>query len=89
MKTKTLIASLAVASLAVSQPLAAATRSYESVPSQGVQAAAPADRAGSIGAEAEAMRGSPMIVILLVFGLLAALLAVSSGSGNNTGRSPG
>lgn len=89
MKTKTLIASLAVASLALSQPVAAATRSYDSLPSQGVQSSVPADRAGSIAGETEAMRGSPMIIILLVFGVLAALLALSSGGGNNTGRSPG
>lgn len=89
MKTKTLFASLAVASFALSQPVAAATRSYESVPAQGVQSAAPADRAGSIAGETEALKGSPLILILLVFGVLAALLAVSSGSGNNTGSSPG
>lgn len=89
MKMKTLIASLAVASLAVSQPAAAATRSFESVPANGVQTAAPADRAGSIGSESEALKGSPLIIILLVFGVLAALLGASSGSGGPTGRSPG
>lgn len=84
MKTKSLLASLAVASLALAQPLAAATRSSDSLPSQGVQSTSAAERAGSIGTEAEAIRGQPILLIVLLFGVLAALLAVSSG-----GKSPG
>ena len=87
MKTKTFIASLAVAGLLVAQPLAAATRSFESLPAHGVQSAQPADRVGSIGTEAEALTGSPVLVIVLIAGVLAALLLVagsSSGSTNGT-----
>jgi hypothetical protein len=86
MKTKTLITSLAVASLAVAQPAAAATRSYESIPATGVQTAEPADRAGSIIGEAEDGRGKPIFVIGGVFLLLALLLILSAGGG---GKSPG
>lgn len=86
MKTRTLIASLAVASLAVAHPAAAATRSYESIPANGVQTAAPADRAGSILGEAEEGRGKPIFVIGAVFLVLALILILAAGSG---GKSPG
>jgi len=86
MKTKTFVASLAVAGLIVAQPLAAATRSYESLPAHGVQSAQPADRVGSIGTEADALTGSPVLVIVLIAGVLAALLLVAgSGSGSTNG----
>jgi hypothetical protein len=90
MKTKTLIASFAVASLAVAQPAAAATRSFESLPSNGLQTA-DAERTASPLADAEAVRGKPVIVILLVAGVLAALL-LALGSSNDTNgpvQSPG
>ena len=86
MKTKTFVASLAVAGLIVAQPLAAATRSYESLPAHGVQSAQPADRVGSIGTEADALTGSPVLVIVLIAGVLAALLLVAgSGRGSTNG----
>ena len=84
MRTKTLLASMAVASLAVAQPLAAATRSADSLPQSGVQSTAAADRTGSIHGEAEDVRGRPILAILLVAGLLAALIVALSGS-----KSPG
>jgi hypothetical protein len=83
---KKLVASLAVASLVVAQPLAAATRSSESLPSSGVQSA---ERVGSIAGEAEAVRGKPIFVIALVFGVLTLLLLLSNGGGNGPSDSPG
>ena len=84
MRTKTLLASMAVASLAVAQPLAAATRSVDSLPQSGVQSADASDRIGSISGEAEDVRGRPILAILLVAGVLAALILILSGS-----KSPG
>ena len=86
MKITTLVTSLAVASLAAAQPAAAATRSSDSIPANGVQTAAPADRAGSITADAEALRGKPLFMIIAVFGVLTLLLLLASGSGD---KSPG
>jgi hypothetical protein len=53
MKTKALLASLAVSSLVLAQPAAAATRSYESMPAAGVQASAAVDRTGAAIGENE------------------------------------
>jgi hypothetical protein len=83
-RTKTLLASMAVASLAVAQPLAAATRSVDSLPQSGVQSTEAADRIGSINGEAEDVRGRPLLLILLLAGALAALIIALSGS-----KSPG
>ena len=79
MKTKTLFASLAVASLALSQPVGAATRSYESLPDSGVQTTEPAERMASLGAESEALGGRPLLLIILLFGSLAAAILLLGG----------
>ena len=87
MKTKTVLASFAVASLALAQPAGAATRSYESLPDSGVQSTDPAERIGSLDAESEAARGRPLLLIILLFGSLAALILLLGGGGGNS--SPG
>jgi hypothetical protein len=84
MKTKTILASMAVASLAMAQPVSAATRSVDSLPRTGVQSTAAAERVGSIGEEADELRGRPLLLILLIGGALAALILALSG-----GKSPG
>lgn len=83
MRTKTLLASMAVASLAMAQPLSAATRSYESLPETGVRSA---DRVGSISGESEAeeVGGSPILVVGIVFLVVAGLILALSGN-----KSPG
>ena len=83
MRTKTLLASMAVASLAAAQPLSAATRSFESLPESGVQSA---DRVGSISGESETeeLGRSPFLVVALVFVVVAALILALSGN-----KSPG
>jgi hypothetical protein len=84
MKTKTLLASMALASLALAQPVSAATRSSDSLPQRGVQATQSVERAGSLAGEAEDVRGSPLVVILIITAILAALLLATTG-----GKSPG
>jgi hypothetical protein len=84
MKTKTLLASMAVASLAFAQPVSAATRSSDSLPRSGVQSTAAAERIGSLEDEAEDLTGRPLLLILLLFGTIAALVFALSGS-----KSPG
>jgi len=76
---KKLVASLAVATLVVAQPLAAATRSSESLPSHGVSAPA-AERTGSITDPAEDLKGNPIIVIGLIAVILAGLLLLAGNS---------
>ena len=81
MRTKTLLASLAVASLALAQPVSAATRSFQSLPESGAQSARAADRTGAYADESDELRGRPILAIVLVFGAVAALiLAVSGGN---------
>ena len=82
MKTKTLFASLAVASLAIAQPLAAATRSADSLPS--AQSMAVADRAGSLAGDSEELRGSPVIPIVLI-ALIVAAIILAAGGGKSKG----
>jgi len=84
MRTKTLLASMAVASLAVAQPLSAATRSSESLPQKGVQSSVSADRVSSIAGESDDLRGRPLLLIILLAGGLAALIIALSGD-----KSPG
>ena len=84
MKTKTLFASLAVATLAIAQPLSAATRSADSLPQRSAQSAAVADRAGSIAGESEELRGSPVVPIVLIAIVIAAIILATSG-GKSTG----
>ena len=84
MKTKTLLASMAVASLAIAQPLSAATRSADSVPQRGVQSSQAADRIGSTTDEAEELRGNRFLPIVAVALIVALLILLSSGN-----KSPG
>ena len=75
MNTKSLLASMAVASLVVAQPVAAATRSADSLPERGVQTMAPADRIGSITGEAEgldeeiAIGIAIFLIIVIIWGI--------------------
>ena len=84
MKTKTLLASLAVASLAIAQPLSAATRSADSLPQRGAQSTAVADRAGSLAGESEELRGNPVIPIVLIAIVVAAII-LAAGGGKSKG----
>jgi hypothetical protein len=75
---KNTLVSLAAASFLLAQPAAAATRSYQSLPTTGIQQPVTADRAGSPVADAEAGHGSGnALIILLVFGGLLALFAAA------------
>lgn len=70
MKTKTLLASLALAGLVIAQPVSAASRS-----------AAPqdtAERIGSPAGESEALRGRPLLIILLLFLAVGGLVVLMS-----------
>ena len=80
MKTKTILASLAVSALALAQPAAAATRSYQSIPASGVTAPA---RAGADVGDAESVRGAPIVPIVITFAVLAALILLLSGGKSN------
>jgi hypothetical protein len=82
MKTKTLLASLAVASFAIAQPLSAATRSADSLPS--AQSTAVADRAGSLAGEAEELRGNPVVPIAII-ALIVAAIILAIGGGKSKG----
>ena len=84
MNKKTLLATLAVSALVLSQPAAAATRSFESVPAQGAKSAVAAERLGSITSESEEVAGRNIWLILVVFGIVAAIIAATTGS-----KSPG
>jgi len=84
MKTKTLLASLAVVGLAFAQPVAAATRSYESLPAKGVQSA-DVERTGSVVAEAEATAGNNLWLIFAGLALTVLLIAVASGGSKSPG----
>jgi len=77
---KKLVASLAVATLVVAQPLAAATRSSDAVPSHGVQTSQAAERVDSITGQSEALGGSPIVIIGLVALVLAGLLLLGGSS---------
>jgi len=83
MKTKTLLASLALASLAAAQPVAAATRSADSLPQAGAQPVTSADRAGSIVGESEEI-GSSIIWIIALFAIVGVIVIATSGN-----KSPG
>jgi hypothetical protein len=70
------LVSLAAASFLLSQPAAAATRSYQSLPTTGIQQSV--DRAGAPIADAENGHGSGnALIIILVFGGLLALFAAA------------
>ena len=84
MKTKTLLASMALASLALAQPLSAATRSSDSLPQRGVQATQSVERVGSLADEAEDVRGRPAVIIIIIAAIIAALILATTG-----GKSPG
>ena len=83
MKTKTLLASAALASLVLVQPVAAATRSGDSLPTS-TQSTVSIDRVDSLSGESEAIRGNPWLWIILIFGSVAAFIALVSDN-----KSPG
>ena len=85
MKTKTILATLALSSLALAQPAAGATRSFESLPDQGAQSTAAVERVGSIGAEDEAGRGAGRAWIIVLAAVLVALLIALSGGNKSPG----
>jgi hypothetical protein len=70
MKTKTLLASLALAGLVIAQPASATSRSIDS------QAAA--ERIGSPTGESENLRGRPLLFIVLVFLAVGGLVLLLS-----------
>lgn len=76
---KNTFAAVAVASFALAQPAAAATRSYESLPQSGVQQAS-VERAGAAVQDADQVHGGigGGLIILLIF---AALLAAAAAGG--------
>lgn len=84
MNTKSLLAWVALASLAVAQPVAAATRSADSLPQHGVQAT---DRIGSISGPAEFQADdddddtAELLGIFVVIALIA--IAIWGLAGNN------
>ncbi len=85
MKKKTILATLAGSTMVIAQPVAAATRSSESIPERGVQSTAAAERIGSVDAESEAVRGAGKAwLIVLIALIIAALIAAATGS-----KSPG
>jgi hypothetical protein len=79
MKTKTLLASLALASLVVAQPASAATRSADSLPQTSAQPATSADRAGSIVGESEEL-GRPIIWIIALAAIIGVIIIATSDS---------
>jgi hypothetical protein len=84
MKTNALLASLAVSSLVLAQPAAAATRSYESIPATGVQDPAAVERAGAAIGENEDVRGRGIWLVFAALGLAALLVILLTGE-----KSPG
>ena len=84
MKTKTLLATVALASFALAQPVSAATRSSDSLPRAGAQPSISIERVDALTEESDALRGNPWLWIILIFGSVAAFIALVS---NN--KSPG
>jgi hypothetical protein len=82
MKTKTLLASAALASLVLVQPVAAATRSGDSLPT--TRSTVSIDRVDSLSGESDAIKGNPWLWIILIFGSVAAFIALVSDN-----KSPG
>ena len=78
MKTKTLLASLALAGLVAAQPASAATRSADSLPQVGAQPATSADRAGSIVGESEEL-GRPLVWIVVLFLIVGRIIIIATG----------
>ncbi len=82
MNTKSLLASMAVASLAVAQPVAAATRSADSLPQSGVQSMAPADRVGSITGEAEEL-STELAIAVAIFVIIVIIWGIAGNNKSN------
>jgi hypothetical protein len=82
------LAIAALASFAVAQPAAAATRSYESLPHSGVQQSAVSGRQAATVGTSEQLAGHPLnaLIIIAVFGGLLALFAAAGlfGSGKDS-----
>ena len=72
------LATVAVASFALAQPAAAATRSYESLPQSGIQ-----ERGSATVADSEALHGAGNgLIILLVFAAILAAMAAGGAFGH-------
>ena len=74
MKTKTLLSFLALAGVAIAQPLSAAARSADSLPQ--------VERTGSVSGEAEGINGSPLIWIVALFAIVG-LIIIGTTSGDD------
>ena len=85
MKIKTLLASIAAASFMMAQPLAAATRSADSIPSLGLQrVAAPVTNANYQDDDDDDDDGGSTAVILgVVLIVLIGVAAISGGGGDS------
>lgn len=81
---KNSFAAVAVASFALAQPAAAATRSYESLPQSGIEQPLSADRAGAAVQDAEQVHGGlgGGLIILLIFAALVAAAAAGGAFGH-------
>jgi hypothetical protein len=81
---KNVLATVAVASFALAQPAAAATRSYQSLPQSGIQQPVAAERSAAAVADSEAFRGGlgNGLVIILIFGALLAAFAAAGAFGH-------
>ncbi|HYD24919.1 MAG TPA: hypothetical protein VEB68_08975 [Croceibacterium sp.] len=86
MTNKTLLAAMAVSSMALAQPAAAATRSADSLPANGIAAPTSAERVGALTEDGDELnrRASRALIIALIALLLGGLIALMMGS-----KSPG
>lgn len=78
---KNSLTALAVASFALAQPAAAATRSFESLPTSGIQQPVSAERASAAVQDAEQIHGgigSGLVIVLVFAALLAAFAAAGA-----------
>jgi hypothetical protein len=88
MKMKTLLASIAVASFVMAQPLAAATRSADSVPQRGLQAidarvASPVTNANYQDDDDDGDGGSTAVILGVILIVLIGVAAISGGGGDS------
>ena len=82
MKTKSLLASLAVASLALAQPVSAATRSADSLPVNGLRVAAPVTNANYQDDDNDD-GGSTAVILGVVLVVLIGIAAISGGGSDS------
>jgi hypothetical protein len=84
MKIKTLLASIAAATFVMAQPLAAATRSADSIPSLGLQrVAAPVTNANYQDDDDDDDGGSTAVILGVVLIVLIGVAAISGGGGDS------